>query len=331
MEHPELTGIFRELVDANKKFVLTTHVNPDGDGLGSELALNRFLNKLGKQSVILNHSETPSNHTFLDYDNEIRTFDPGKDAGLILEADVLIALDMNNPGRLRSLEKYFLESRAKKVIIDHHLEADDFVDYQLIDLDSPATAEIVYRCILAYGPHLLDKRIAEGLYTGIMTDTGSFRFPRTDGEVHRITGHLLDLGVDPFYIYHNIYEENSLGRTRLLGEMLSNVGLAYDGRVSHAVITLEQLKRNDVVPDDVDNFINQAGAIAGVVVTLFFLELEDGVKISFRSKGDIPVNELAKLYGGGGHKNASGARLTGVKLDETVRKVLAETGRILPK
>ncbi len=327
----ELIDTFERIVDTNKKFVLTTHVNPDGDGLGSELALNRFLRKIGKQSVILNHSETPSNHTFLDYHKEIRTFDPGKDGKLLLEADVLVALDMNNPGRLRSLEKYFLESRAKKVIIDHHLDAQDFADYELIDLDSPATAEIVYRCLSAYDPGLLDKEIAEGLYTGIMTDTGSFRFPRTDGEIHRITGHLLDLGVDPFYIYHNIYEENSLGRTRLLGEMLSDVQLAYDGRVSHAAITLEQLKRNDVVPDDVDNFINQAGAIAGVVVTLFFLELEDGVKISFRSKGDIPVNLLAKLYGGGGHKNASGARLTGVRLDEVVRKVLADAGSILPK
>lgn len=331
MEHRELAGIFRELVDANKKFVLTTHVNPDGDGLGSELALNRFLNKIGRQSVILNYSETPSNHVFLDHHNEIRQFDPAKDGKKLLEADVLVALDMNNSGRLRSLEKYFLESKAKKVIIDHHLEAQDFVDYELIDIESPATAEIVYRCLTSYDAGVLDKEIAEGLYTGIMTDTGSFRFPRTDGEVHRITAHLLDLGVDPFYIYHNLYEENSLGRTRLLGEMLSNVELVYDGRVSCATLSLGQLKLHDVVPDDVDNFVNQAGAIAGVVVTLFFLEVDDGVKISFRSKGDIPVNELAKIYGGGGHKNASGARLTGVKLEDTVRRVVADVAKILPK
>ncbi len=327
----KILDTFKHIVDSNRKFVLTTHVNPDGDGLGSELALTRYLKKLGKQSVVLNHSETPSNHTFLDYHNELKQFDPEKDSQTVLDADVLIALDMNNPGRLRSIEKYFLESKAKKVIIDHHLEAQDFVDHQLIDLDSPATAEMVYRCLAAYDSNLIDKEIAEGIYTGIMTDTGSFRFPRTDGKVHRITANLLDLGVDPFYIYHNLYEENSLGRTRLLGEMLSKVELAYDGRVSYVAITLEQLNRNGVVPDDVDNFVNQAGAIAGVIVTLFFLEMEDGVKISFRSKGDVPVNELAKMYGGGGHKNASGARLPGVKLDETVRRVLADAERILPK
>ncbi len=331
MEHQELTGIFRKLIDANSKFVLTTHVNPDADGLGSELALSRFLGKIGKECVVINHSETPANHRFLDHDNEIRTFVPERDKDLVLGADVLIALDMNNPGRLRSLEKYFLESPATKIIIDHHLEADDFVDYKLIDLDSPATAEIVYRCLAAYDTNLIDKSIAEALYAGLMTDTGSFRFPRTDGEVHRIVGHLLDLGVDPFYVYHNLFEENSLGRTRLLGEMLSTLDLAYDGRVSYASISLEQLKRNNVVPDDVDNFVNQAGAISGVIMTLFFLELDDGVKISFRSKGETPVNELAKLYGGGGHKNASGARLTGVKLGDAVRRVLADASQILTK
>lgn len=327
----ELVGIFKQVVGANNKFVLTTHVNPDADGLGSELAMNRFLNKIGKQSVILNHSETPSNHTFLDYHNELVKFVPERDGKLLLDADVLFALDMNNPGRLRSMEKYFVESKATKIIIDHHLGVQDFVDYKLIDTDSPATAEIVYKYLTAYDPNIIDKEIAEGLYAGIMTDTGSFRFPRTDGEVHRITAHLLDLGVDPFYIYHNLYEENSLGRTRLLGEMLSGVELAYDGRVSYVGITLEQLRRNNVIPDDIDNFVNQAGAIAGVIVTLFFLELEDGVKISFRSKGDVPVNELAKKYGGGGHKNASGATIAGVKLDGIMRKVLADTAGILPK
>ena len=331
MDHQKLVNIFRRLVDENRKFVLTTHVNPDGDGLGAELALNRYLKKLDKESVILNHSETPSNHVFLDYNNEIKKFDPEKDAALILDADVLIALDMNNSSRLRSLEKYFLESKAKKVIIDHHLEAQDFVDYMLIDLDSPATAEIVYTLMVAYNSNLLDKWIAEAIYAGIMTDTGSFRFPRTDADLHRITAHLLELGVDPNYVYNNLYEQNSLGRTRLLGEVLASVQLAYEGKVAYFSITLDQLKRNQVMPDETDGFINQAGAIAGVEVTIFFMELPDGVKISFRSKGDIPVNELAKLYGGGGHKNAAGARVFKAQLNEIVQKVLRDAGRILPK
>ncbi len=325
----KITDTFRQLADNNKKFVLTTHVNPDADGLGSELALNRFLKKLGKESVILNHSKTPANHKFLDYDGEIKKFDPEKDAKLLLDADVLIALDMNNPSRLRSLEKSFCESKAKKMVIDHHLEVQDFVDYELIDLDSPATGEIVYRCLTAYDSNLLDKGIAEALYAAIMTDTGSFRFPRTDGDLHRITAHLLDLGVDPTYVYNNLYEQNSFGRTRLLGEALASVQLAYDGRLSYFSITQEQLKRNQVVPDETEQFVNYAGTIAGVVVTIFFMELSNGIKISFRSKGDVPVNELAKLYGGGGHKNAAGARLPDVKLDEIIPKVLKDAGNIL--
>ncbi len=326
----KLIEAFCGLVNENQKFVLTTHVNPDGDGLGSELALSRFLKKLNKESTILNYSETPSNHLFLDKSRELKKFDPEKDVRLLLDADVLIALDMNNSSRLRAMEKYFLESKAKKAIIDHHLEAQDFVDYQLVDIDSPATGEIVYHCLVACNAALIDKEIAEGLYAAIMTDTGSFRFPRTDGDTYRIAGHLVDLGVDPNYVYHKLYEENSLGRTTLLGEMLSKVQLAYAGRVSYASLTLEQLERNHVIPDDVDNFVNQASAISGVVVTLFFLEMENGVKISFRSKGEIPVNDLAKRFGGGGHKNASGARLYGTSLSETVKTVLRETVLILP-
>ncbi len=322
---------FKQLVDGGRKFVLTTHVNPDGDGLGSEIALNRFLEKLGKESVILNYSETPSNHVFLDPDRKIKQFDEGRDSKTLLEADVLIALDMNNSSRLRSMEKPFLESKAKKAIIDHHLEAKDFVDYQLIDLDSPATGEIVYKCLAGYDSKLLDKQIADALYAAIMTDTGSFRFPRTDAEVHRIVAHLLELGVDPYYIYNNLYEQSSLGRTRLLGEVLAGIKLAYDGRLSYFTITQEQLKRNGVSLDETDNMVNNAGTIGGVVVMIFFLELPDGVKISFRSKGDIPVNELAKMYGGGGHKNASGARLYDVRLGETVENVLRDAGKILPK
>ncbi len=327
----EIVDIFRMLVDDNARFVLTTHVNPDADGLGSELALNRFLNKIKKSSIILNHSETPANHIFMDHNREIKKFDPEKDGKLVLEADVLVAVDMNNASRLRSMEKYFLESKAKKVIIDHHLEAQDFVDYQLIDLDSPATAEIVYKCLVAYDPALLDKGIAEAIYAGIMTDTGSFRFPRTDGEIHRVTAKLLDAGVDPNYVYNNLYEQNSIGRTRLLGEVLLSIQLAYGGKLAYFSITQEQLKRNQVVPDETEQFVNYAGAISGVLVTVFFMEMPDGIKISFRSKGDMPVNELAKVYGGGGHKNAAGARLFNAALDETIKRILKDAARILPK
>lgn len=327
----EIVDIFRMLVDDNTRFVLTTHVNPDADGLGSELALNRFLNKIKKSSIILNHSETPANHVFMDHNSEIKKFDPEKDGKLVLNADVLVAVDMNNASRLRSMEKYFLESKAKKVIIDHHLEAQDFVDYQLIDLDSPATAEIVYKCLVAYDPALLDKGIAEAIYAGIMTDTGSFRFPRTDGEIHRVTAKLLDAGVDPNYVYNNLYEQNSIGRTRLLGEILLSIQLAYGGKLAYFSITQEQLKRNQVVPDETEQFVNYAGAISGVLITVFFMEMPDGVKISFRSKGEIPVNELAKVYGGGGHKNAAGARLFNATLDETIERILKDAARILPK
>ncbi|MGC8595480.1 MAG: DHH family phosphoesterase [Candidatus Kryptoniota bacterium] len=331
VEKKDFIKYFRQIVEAGKKFVLTTHVNPDADGLGCELAVNRFLRKLGKESIILNHSETPENHLFLDYDSEIVKFLPAEHANIILGADVLIAFDMNNQSRLRTLEEYFVKSKAVKVVVDHHLDAEDFADYMFIDLDSAASAEIIYNLLKGFNPAILDKTIAEPLYAGIMTDTGSFRFPRTDAALHRLTAELLELGVDPTYVYNSLYEQNSLGRTHLLGEVLTNVQLAYNGRLSYFTVTLEQLIRNGVKPDETDGFVNHAAAIKGVAATLFFMELPDGVKISFRSKGNLAVNEVAKIYGGGGHKNASGARIFGRKLYDVIPDVLTTAGKILFK
>lgn len=322
---------FRKIVEANDNFVLTTHVNPDADGLGCELAVNRFLRKLGKKSIILNHSETPENHRFLDYDNEIVKFLPVAHANVVLDANVLIAFDMNNPSRLRTMEEYFIRSKALKLVVDHHLDEEDFADYMFIDLDSAASAEITYRLLKDFNPHIIDKSIAEPIYAGIMTDTGSFRFPRTNAALHRVTAELLDLGVDPTYVYNSLYEQSSLGRTHLLGEVLTSVQLAFNGRLSYFTVTLEQLIRNQVKPDETDGFVNHAGAIKGVDATVFFMELPDGVKISFRSKGELAVNELAKIYGGGGHKNASGARVFGRKLYDVIPDVLATAGKVLFK
>ncbi len=176
---------------------------------------------------------------------------------------------------------------------------------------------------------MLDKGIAEAIYAGIMTDTGSFRFPRTDGDIHRVTAHLLDIGVDPTHVYNNLYEQNSIGRTKLLGEVLSSIQLACGGKLAYFAITQEQLKKYNVVADETEQFVNYAGAISGVVVGIFFMEQPGWIKISFRSKGDVPVNELAKLYGGGGHKNAAGARLPDTSMDETIRKVLKDAQSIL--
>ncbi len=314
----------KQVIKQAQNFVITTHVNPDGDGLGCEVALLYFLEKIGKSAVVINVNETPDNYKFLDPENRFLTFDEQnlEQVEKILSADLIFICDMNQSNRLKAMEKYVLRSKATKVIIDHHLEAQDFADFYLIDVDAPASGEIVYKLIKSFDGFEIDKKIATGIYTAIMTDTGSFRFPRTDSETHRIVAELLDAGADPVEIYDKVYEQSSLGRIKLLGKCLSEIETRYDGKLGYIVVTQQMLKDYGVEEWETDGFVQSILKIAGVRVAIFILELKDGVKVSFRSKGEIPINELAKEFGGNGHKNAAGARLYAISLDEVIEQVI---------
>ena len=203
--------VFRSVVDQNRSFVITTHVNPDGDGIGSELALQNFLLKLGKRPVVMNHSATPANYRWLDQNNSIIQFSPDRDGRIVLDADVILIIDANQPSRLRSMEPFVLQSKAVKTIIDHHLDAHPFAQHQILDKEATSTGEIIYGLISSIGPELIDRDIARALYTAIMTDTGSFRYPRTDASIHRIAAHLIERGADPTDIFSAVYESWSPG------------------------------------------------------------------------------------------------------------------------
>ncbi len=321
--------IITDIINQNKTFVITSHVNPDGDSLGCELALAHFLRKIGKSATILNHNETPKFYEFLDKRNEIIKFYPELHKDIILNTEVIFVVDTNQSDRLRSLEKYVLESKAIKVIIDHHLEAGDFADYYLIDSEATSTAEILYKLLLSMDNDIIDYDIAHPLYTAIMTDTGSFRFPRTDIETHQIIADLLQYDVDPTAVYSHVYESWSIGRMRLLGETLDSLKTEYDGKLAFMVCTQKMFENTETTEVETDNFTTYPMSIEGVKVGLLFNELEDGIKISFRSKGDIPINELAKEFGGGGHKNAAGARLFGVMLEKIVKDVVEKAKKYL--
>ncbi|MFN3133992.1 MAG: DHH family phosphoesterase [Candidatus Kryptonium sp.] len=314
----------KQIIERSQNFVITTHVNPDGDGLGCEVALLYFLERLGKAAVVINVSETPGNYKFLDPENRFLIFDEQNFEQIekILNADVIFICDMNQSNRLKTMEKYVLRSKAIKIIIDHHLETQDFADYYLIDVDAPASGEIVYKLIKSFDNFKIDERIAIGIYTAIMTDTGSFRFPRTDSETHRIVAELLDAGADPVEIYDKVYEQSSLGKIKLLGRCLSELETRYDGKLGYIVVTQGMLKDYGVEEWETDGFVQSILKVAGVRVAVFILELKDGVKLSFRSKGGIPINELAKEFGGNGHKNAAGARLYNITLDEVIKQVI---------
>lgn len=318
-----------ELIYKNHLFIITSHVNPDGDSLGCELALARFLKKLNKIVHIINHNETPKFYEFLDTKNEIEKFNEQNHTELIKKSDVIFILDTNQPDRLRSLEKPVLDSSAVKVIIDHHLEANDFADIYLIDEQATSTAEIIYKLLTYMNNDFIDYDIAHPLYTAIMTDTGSFRFPRTDVETHQIIAHLLHFGVDPTEVYSKVYETWTYGRIQLLSKALSTLKLEYNNKLAYMVCTIDMFESTKTTEVETDNFSNYPMSIEGVQIGLLFNELDDGVKISFRSRGDIPINELAKELGGGGHKNAAGARIFNIGLQEVINTTIEKAKKYI--
>lgn len=313
---------FRRIVETGKRFVLTTHINPDGDGLGCEVALGKFLSERGKTVALINHSATPYYYQFLDPQKEIQQFSPEKHAAFLKQADGIIVLDTNNPDRLASMKPFVLDSNATKVCIDHHLDKAEFADLYILDEPSAATGAIVYRLLQFLGVHQFHPEVATALYTAIMTDTGSFRFPKTDPAIHRQVAHLIECGADPVSIYQNVYEQGSAGRLQLLGKVLSTLRTEANGKIACLVATQEMFRETETSEVDADNMINYTLSIKGVQIGLMLTEIDGAVKIGFRSKGDIGIHKLAQEFGGNGHKNAAGARVPGGSLPDLLTKVL---------
>jgi phosphoesterase RecJ-like protein len=313
----------KDVIRRHGRFVLTTHVNPDGDGLGSELALLAGLKRMGKGASIINHSPTPEHYLWLDPAGAVERYVPEIHDAVIATADAILVLDTNQPDRLRSMEGPVRSSAATRAVIDHHLDPHPFADAYFIDPEATSTGEMIFRLLESFDGAAIDAGVAVPLYTAIMTDTGSFRYPRTGAGTHRIVSRLIELGADPPAIFSRVYETWTPGRMRLLGEALDTLSLSGGGAVASMLTTREMFTRTGTTEIETDTFSTYPMNIRNVRIGILFTELKDGVKISFRSKGTIPVNLLAKEFGGNGHLNASGARLHDVALGEIVPKVLS--------
>lgn len=317
------------LFERSHTFVLTTHVNPDGDGLGSEIALAEWLSGQGKSVNIINYSATPEIYLFLDVHNRVLQYEASRHDALIAATDAIVILDTNQPERLRTMQQAVMQSAAVKLVIDHHLEPHPFANHYLIDADATSTGEILFRLLSRLGDDAITPLIAQNLYCAIMTDTGSFRYPRVDSDIHRIVADLIDRGADPVSIYSNVYERWSNGRIHLLGEMLAGLQTGESGMLAYVSVTQDMLRRTGTAEVDTDNFTVYPMSVQGVLIGILFLELKDGVKISVRSRGAIPSNELAKEFGGNGHLNAAGARLHNVSLAEVRNAVVKAASKYL--
>jgi phosphoesterase RecJ-like protein len=285
---------------------------------------------MGKSAAIVNFSPTPEQYRWLDPEGSaVERYDAARHDGVIASAEVILVLDTNQPDRLRTLEGPVRASAATRAVIDHHLDPHPFADAYFIDSDATSTGEMIFRLLEAIGGVAIDAEIAVPLYTAIMTDTGSFRYPRTVAGTHRIASRLIEAGADPPSIFSSVYETWSPGRMRLLGEALDTLSVCGAGAVASMLTTREMFDRTGTTEIETDTFSTYPMNIRNVRIGILFTELKDGVKISFRSKGSIPVNLLAKEFGGNGHLNASGARLHDVALGDIVPRVLAAAEKYL--
>jgi phosphoesterase RecJ-like protein len=316
----------QRLIDSANTFCIVTHINSDGDSLGSQLALMHLLRQMGKTVYCVNPSHVPENFRYLSGSEEIRIFEAARDTALLASVDVLMVLDGNSPARMRGMEEAIMRSPAKKAVIDHHQEPVAFADVYAIDTDACSTAELIYCLAMLCGnlksADYVTKLLAEALYTGIMTDTGNFRFPRTDSDVHRIVAHLLDAGVDPYYIFDSVFNQNPMNRARLLGATLAQMETYHDGKLCMMLVTQAMMLATGTNVDHIEGFVEQTLGLKGVQMGALVVELPNEVKISLRSKGTIPVNKMAAHFGGGGHVNAAGCRTSTMSASEVQRTIV---------
>ena len=307
----------------NNVFLLTTHVNPDADAIGSQLVIARALKRLGKRCKIINHDKTPDNLEFLTKPGEIELYNSDEHDEYILNCDVLAAVDFNQYNRMVSMEKVFSGASGKKICIDHHRNPDPIFDEIYVDIEYSSTGEIIYDFLSESGLSEINFEVAEPLYAAIVTDTGSFRFERTTAHTHLIAAELLKAGVDPTQTYDKLYNRGSINKISLLGEALESVKIAGNGMIAYMAITRELFERTGTVRADLEGFVNYCMMIDGVVIGMMATELDDGVKVSFRSKGKFSANKLAAEFDGGGHFNAAGAKFDGMTIPEVIKTVVS--------
>ena len=313
--------LVRETLNRYEHPLLTTHVNPDCDGIGSEMALYRFLTDQGRRASVMNGSPTPFFCEFLDPDGVIQEFRPGD--LLPQEVDLLVALDFGKWERMGPMTETAHQSGLTVLCIDHHPCEGPFGNPQVINERACATGEIIFDLIKSYG-RPLSLPVAEALYSAIMTDTGSFRFNNTNVRTHQIAAELLDLGVRAEAMYSNIYESTYPARLRLLGLSLSRLNVTPDGRIGWMAVTQDMLREAGAKPQDTEDFVNFPRMLNGIQVSVLFIELDTGIiRTSLRSKGLARVNEVAMALGGGGHPFAAGIRVPG-PLEEAIPRVLGQ-------
>ena len=327
MTQKDITEI-KELLSESKNIVITHHKNADGDAIGSSMALNTYLNLCGHKSVRIfavvrkTSNKFPDFLKWLDTKNEIIIFkNSTNETNLINNADLIFTLDFNNLERCGDMKDLVSNSKAKKILIDHHENPVKYADYMYSDTKISSTCEMIYHFIEKMGDNnKINTSIAEAIYTGIMTDTGSFKFSSTSSTTHKVISDLLDKGANKTKIHNEIYDNNRIEKIKLLSFALGKIEVISE--YSTAIISLSQndLNKFNFKKGDTEGIVNYGLSIENIKFAAIFIEnkKEDIIKISFRSKGNFDVNVFSRdNFNGGGHKNASGA-VSKVSMSSTI-------------
>jgi phosphoesterase RecJ-like protein len=311
-----------DLIELHDRFLVTTHLRPDGDGLGSEVAMAGLLLQKGKDVRVVNASPTPPRYDFLDPEATLfEQFGAAVHTGDLADREVAVILDLSSWNQLGDMAEFIRLFPGPRVIIDHHVSQDDLGATVFKDPTAEATGMLVMGAIAALGGSVTQE-VATGLLTAIAMDTGWFRHSNTRSGTLRAVAELIDAGARLDETYRNLFERNTLGRLKLIGETLRGMQTACDGRIAYATITRDDLLRTGAIPPDSEDVVDFTVSLRGVEVGILFIEqLRGGVKASFRARSGLDCARLAAQFGGGGHKEAAGATLPG-SMTECVARVL---------
>lgn len=312
---------FVEIVKSHQRFLLTSHIRPDCDALGSELGMAGVLEALGKDVVIVNGQATPPNLAFIDPSQRIKVIGTDVEIADLNDREVLMILDTSAWAQLGPMGDVLRATPAKIIVVDHHVSEDELGAEPFKNTDAEATGRLVVEAAEQLGVQLTPE-IATPLFAAVATDTGWFRFGSATAVTYRTGAKLIEAGANPAAIYGDLYERDSLGRVRLRGEVLARVVTELGGRLAHTYILKEDFDKTGALPSDTEDLINMALGIDGTEVAVIFVEQKTGgFKLSFRSRCQLNCSEVSASFGGGGHKAAAGAFLEG-KLDDVRPKVL---------
>lgn len=315
-------------LERHRSFLLTTHVNPDGDAIGSEVAFARWLRERGKQVRILNDSPTPAAFGWLVADEPVETWEEALCEQRFAEADALVVLDTSNRQRIGRLAKHLDLHAIAIAIVDHHVTHDGFGQVNVVEPELASTASLVFELMREAGA-TLDLVAAEALYVGLFTDTGNFRYSNTDARAHRMAAALVEAGVDPSDVTSRVHATAPAGRLRFFGEALAALQMLEGGRLAVVEATPEQFERHGLVGADTEGLVDMPRAIAGVEVVALFSEVEPGkVKVSLRSTGNVTIDQVCARWGGGGHPHAAGVQMRGSR-EDVKAKILPDIVRLL--